>query len=228
MNSINRQRLLHRLGYEFQNNSLFDLALTHRSYGASNNERLEFLGDSILNFVIGDWLYQRFPEAKEGDLSRLRSKMVRGDTLAELAREFDLGPSLNLGEGELKSGGFRRDSILADVVEAIIGAIYLDAGMESVKERVLHWYHTRLQKLRIENNRKDPKTELQEYLQAAKAPLPQYEVVAISGEAHAQEFTVVCTISLLQETISATASSRKTAEKLAAAETLTRLLESQP
>lgn len=227
VNSIIRQRLLQRLGYEFQNIELFNLALTHRSYGASNNERLEFLGDSILNFVIGDWLYQRFPEAKEGDLSRLRSKMVRGDTLAEIAREFDLGPCLNLGEGEMKSGGFRRNSILADVVEAIIGAIYLDAGMEQARERVLHWYQSRLLELRVENNRKDPKTELQEFLQAAKAPLPQYDVVAVEGEDHAQQFTVVCSTSLLKGTTTASASSRKAAEKLAAAETLKRLLETR-
>ena len=225
VNNITLQRLLNRLGYEFRDNKLFILALTHCSHGADNNERLEFLGDSILNFVVGEWLFHRFPEAKEGQLSRLRSQMVKGETLAKLAREFDVGPCLRLGEGELKSGGSRRNSILADVVEALIGAIYLDSGMDAARERVLAWYNERLQALKIENNRKDPKTELQEYLQAAKAPLPQYEVVAIAGEAHAQEFTVVCTTPLLKKSTSARASSRKQAEKLAAEQALNQLLD---
>lgn len=216
VNSINRQRLLQRLGYEFSDETLFDLALTHRSCGAINNERLEFLGDSILNFVVGEWLFFRFPEAKEGQLSRLRAQMVKGETLAEIAREFDIGPCLNLGEGELKSGGFRRDSILADVVEALIGAIHLDAGMKVAKERILTWYKTRLEALQLESNRKDPKTELQEYLQSKKEALPEYAVVDVGGEAHAQTFTVRCTCARLGTPTQATASSRRGAEKLAA------------
>lgn len=224
VNSITRQRLLHRLGYEFRDEALFDLALTHRSCGARNNERVEFLGDSILNFVVGEWLFERFPEAKEGQLSRLRAQMVKGETLAEIAREFDLGPCLNLGEGEMKSGGFRRDSILADAVEAIIGAIHLDSGMDAAKERVLVWYQDRLNALTLDTNRKDPKTELQEYLQSKKAELPQYKVIEVSGEAHAQRFTVECSTPLLSQTTQATASSRRGAEKLAAEAALSILL----
>ncbi len=166
--------------------------------------------------MVGEWLFFRFPEAKEGQLSRLRAQMVKGETLAEIAREFDIGPCLNLGEGELKSGGFRRDSILADVVEALIGAIHLDAGMKVAKERILTWYKTRLEALQLETNRKDPKTELQEYLQSKKEALPEYAVVDVGGEAHAQTFTVRCTCARLGTPTQATASSRRGAEKLAA------------
>jgi ribonuclease III len=217
---ISKQRLLSRLGCNFNDAALFELALTHRSCGASNNERLEFLGDSILGFVIGEALYQKFPDAKEGQLSRLRSQLVKGETLAEIAREFELGDCLNLGEGEMKSGGFRRASILADAVEAIIGAIYLDRGMEAARERILHWYQTRLQSLVLADNPKDPKTELQEFLQARKAPLPEYDVIDIAGDAHAQQFTVACSTTLLNQPTQAQASSRRAAEKLAAAAAL--------
>ncbi len=216
MDTITRQRLLNRLGYHFKDESLFELALTHRSCGAKNNERIEFLGDSILNFVVGESLYRRFPTAKEGQLSRLRAQMVKGDTLAEIAREFDLGSSLILGEGEMKSGGFRRDSILADAVEAIIGAIYIDANMDVVSERILAWYSSRLDSLELESNSKDAKTELQEYMQSRKKPLPEYRVVEITGEAHAQFFKVECSISVLSEPTFAEASSRRVAEKKAA------------
>lgn len=199
---------------------LFELALTHRSYGADNNERLEFLGDSILGFVIGDALFQQFPDAREGDLSRLRSLLVKGETLAEIALEFKLGECLNLGEGELKSGGFRRASILADAVEAIIGAVYLDQGMEAARTCVLRWYESRLHSLELEDNPKDAKTQLQEFLQARKAPLPEYDVIEIDGDAHAQHFTVACRITLLAQPTQARASSRRAAEKLAAAAAL--------
>lgn len=220
MNDISKQRLLTRLGCSFNDLSLFELALTHRSCGARNNERLEFLGDSILGFVIGEALYEKFPDAKEGQLSRLRSQLVKGETLAEIAREFQLGDCLNLGEGEMKSGGFRRASILADAVEAIIGAIYMDQGMVAAKDRVLQWYQLRLQGLVLADNPKDPKTELQEFLQARRAPLPEYDVVEVAGDAHAQQFTVVCRSSLLKEPTQAQASSRRAAEKLAAAAAL--------
>lgn len=136
--------LAKKLGYQFKDESMIELALTHRSHGKRNNERLEFLGDSILNFVIAEALYRRFPEAKEGQLSRLRAQLVKGETLAELAREMKLGDYLRLGSGELKSGGYRRDSILADSVEAIIGAIYLDSDMECCRPYILSWYQSRL------------------------------------------------------------------------------------
>jgi ribonuclease-3 len=203
------------LGYTFIDDSLLTLALTHRSCGSKNNERLEFLGDSILNFVIGEALFEKFEGIREGQLSRLRSLLVKGETLAEVAREFELGTSLILGEGERKSGGNRRDSILADTVEALIGAIHIDGGFEQAKARVLAWYADRLKSIKIESP-KDPKTQLQEILQARKQPLPEYSVVELSGEAHSQEFTVECHISLVSSPVSAKAPSRRAAEQKAA------------
>lgn len=220
VNKITRQRLLTRLGYEFNDNELCQLALTHRSYGNPNNERLEFLGDSILNFVVGEDLFRRFPEAKEGQLSRLRAQLVKGETLAEISREFEIGENLILGEGEMKSGGFRRDSILADVVEALIGAIHLDSGPAASKDRVLAWYHSRLEAIRLDDNPKDAKTQLQELLQSRKKPLPEYKVIEVTGEAHAQMFSIACHCALLKKPTQAEASSRRVAEKKAAAKAL--------
>lgn len=217
------KQLQDRLGYQFRNSTALTLALTHRSHGADNNERLEFLGDSILNFIIGEALYQQFPQGREGQLSRLRSHLVRGDTLAELGREFALGDHLRLGEGELKSGGKRRDSILADTVEALIGAIYLESGLEPCRERVLDWYAGRLAQLSLNTSAKDAKTRLQEALQARHEPLPVYRVVETQGEAHAFEFTVECKISLLTAPTRGQASNRREAEKQAAAEALRQL-----
>lgn len=224
MISIKRQRLIKRLGYTFSDNSLLDLALTHRSCGAHNNERLEFLGDSILNFTMGEALFHKFPSAREGDLSRLRAQLVKGETLAEVAREFELGEQLNLGEGEMKSGGFRRDSILADAVEAIIGAIYTEAGMDICQQHLLNWYAQRLESITLTETKKDTKTQLQEFLQSRRAPVPEYKIVSTSGESHAQQFTVECRVSLLSKPTLATASNRKLAEKEAAAEALDLLL----
>ena len=155
-------KLQRRIGYEFTNLDYLKLALTHRSAHSNHNERLEFLG-AILSLVIADDLYHRFPKVDEGDMSRMRATLVRGNTLAELGREFMLGDVLQLGPGELKSGGFRRDSILADAVEAIIGAIYLDSGMERAREIVLSWYQTRLTEIEPGASQKDPKTRLQEF-----------------------------------------------------------------
>lgn len=185
-------KLSQRIGYDFQDESLIELALTHRSKGDKNNERLEFLGDSIVNFIIAEALFHKFPQAKEGKLSRLRAGLVRGTTLAEIGRDFELGDFLVLGSGELKSGGFNRESILADAVEAIIGAIYLDAGMAVVQERVLSWFDTRLSVLTIDDVLKDSKTRLQEYIQKTQGRLPKYEVVEIFGQAHDQKFKVSC------------------------------------
>ncbi|WP_257295699.1 ribonuclease III [Endozoicomonas sp. YOMI1] len=210
-------RLQKKLGHEFSNQSLLALALTHRSFGSRNNERLEFLGDSIVNFVIAEALYERFPDAKEGQLSRLRARMVRGVTLAELGREFELGDFLRLGSGELKSGGFRRESILADAVEAIIGAIYLDAGMAVCHQRIRTWFTTRLDKLTTSDEQnKDPKTRLQEYLQARQQSLPKYQVTDIQGEAHDQHFSVICELECLDEPSKGEGSSRRGAEQQAA------------
>lgn len=223
VNKIALSRLQSKLSYEFKDPGLFTLALSHRSVGAHNNERLEFLGDSILNFIIARALFDQFSSAREGQLSRLRAQLVKGETLAELAREFDLGPCLLLGEGEMKSGGQRRDSILADAVEALIGAIYIDSDFDTCCRCVLHWYRDRLAQLSLASPAKDAKTRLQEYLQSRREPLPDYQVVNIEGEAHAQSFTVECRVSLLNKPEVATATSRRVAEKQAAALVLQKL-----
>ncbi len=213
MQNLKYQRLEQRLGYQFENQRQLQLALTHRSHGATNNERLEFLGDSILNFIIGDALFSRFPDVREGQLSRLRSQLVKGETLAELARAFEMGDCLILGEGEQKSGGRSRDSILADSVEAIIGAIYTERGLDVCRERVLSWFASRLDAIGIDTSAKDAKSRLQEYLQAQRQPLPEYAVINIGGEGHAQVFTIECRVVLAKKPTQASASSRREAEK---------------
>ncbi|HWR81445.1 MAG TPA: ribonuclease III [Pseudomonas sp.] len=214
-------RLQRKLGYTFHDPELMQLALTHRSFAGRNNERLEFLGDAILNFIAGEALFERFPQAREGQLSRLRSRLVKGETLAVLARGFDLGEYLRLGSGELKSGGFRRESILADALEALIGAIYLDSGMEAARERVLAWLADEISDLTLVDTNKDPKTRLQEFLQSRGGDLPQYEVVDIQGEPHCRTFFVQCSISLLNEATQGQGASRRIAEQVAAAAALT-------
>ncbi|AMG30146.1 ribonuclease III [Grimontia hollisae] len=209
-------RLQRRIGYTFNDTTLLSLALTHRSASGNHNERLEFLGDSILSFVVADDLYHRFPNVDEGDMSRMRATLVRGNTLAELGREFELGDVLQLGPGELKSGGFRRDSILADAVEAIIGAIYLDSSLETVRGIVLNWYKQRLETIQPGANQKDPKTRLQEFLQGRRKPLPAYNVTKVQGEAHNQQFTVECEVAGLDRPVVGKGSSRRKAEQAAA------------
>ncbi|TON72733.1 ribonuclease III [Vibrio parahaemolyticus] len=209
-------KLERKLGYQFKDAGLINLALTHRSANSKHNERLEFLGDSILSFVIADDLYHRFPKVNEGDMSRMRATLVRGHTLAELGREFDLGDYLKLGPGELKSGGFRRDSILADAVEAIIGAIYLDSDIEKVRSIVLSWYNSRLEAIKPGVSQKDPKTRLQEFLQGRRKPLPVYTVTNIKGEAHNQEFTVECEVAGVDKPVIGKGTSRRKAEQAAA------------
>lgn len=210
-----RAKLEATLGYTFQQQELLEQALTHRSAASIHNERLEFLGDSILSYVIAGDLYHRFPKQQEGDLSRMRATLVKGQTLAEIAREFKLGEHLRLGSGELKSGGNRRESILADAVEAIIGAIYLDSNIDSVKQVILNWYQSRLQTIVPGIQQKDPKTRLQEYLQARKQPLPQYDVAEIKGQAHNQQFFITCTIDNMPP-VQASGTSRRKAEQAAA------------
>lgn len=212
--------LQRRIGYVFKDDRLLDLALTHRSFRSNNNERLEYLGDAILSFVIAEALYHKFPKAKEGQLSRMRSLLVKGVTLAEIGKAFQLGDFLNLGGGELKSGGFRRESIIADALEAIIGAIFLDSDQESCKQVVLSWYDERLSNLSIEQTEKDPKTRLQEYLQSIKKDLPSYTVSSVTGEAHNQTFNVTCEIDTLQIVTKNKGSSRRIAEQKAAKEAL--------
>ena len=216
-------RLERRLGHTFQNQELMLLALTHRSFAGRNNERLEFLGDAILNFVAGEALFERFPQAREGQLSRLRARLVKGETLAVLARGFELGEYLRLGSGELKSGGFRRESILADALEALIGAIYLDAGMDVARARVLDWFTNELDGLTLVDTNKDPKTRLQEFLQSRAVELPRYEVVDIQGEPHCRTFFVQCEIALLTDKTQGQGASRRIAEQVAAAAALVAL-----
>lgn len=212
-----------RLGYQFNNQALLIQALTHRSAKGEHNERLEFLGDSILGFVIAEQLFQQFPQQSEGDLTRMRSSLVKGVTLAELARDFKLGEHLILGPGEKKSGGHRRESILEDAIEAIIGAIYLDADISTCKALVLAWFESRLNKIKPGINQKDPKTRLQEYLQGRKIPLPLYEVIDIKGQSHNQEFTIRCTTEVTAKEIITKGTSRRKAEQ-AAAEKLLELI----
>jgi ribonuclease-3 len=204
------------LGYEFADRANLTLALTHRSAAKQHNERLEYLGDAVLGMVIAKALFSRFPAQPEGQLTRMRASLVKGDTLAEVAREFELGDLLLLGPGELKSGGFRRDSILADTVEAIIGSIYLEAGLAVCEPLILNWFASRLVALDPDTAPKDDKTRLQEYLQARKAPLPVYEVAEITGKSHNQTFFVECRVTGLSETLLGKGNSRRRAEQKAA------------
>ncbi|GGE68380.1 ribonuclease 3 [Streptosporangium jomthongense] len=216
-------QLQRRIGYQFKSPDRLMLALTHRSYSNQNNERLEFLGDSIVNMVIAEYLFRNFDKAREGHLSRLRARMVKGVTLAEIAREFQLGSYLRLGSGELKSGGFRRESILADAVESVIGAIYLDSDFYTCQEQVLRWFEPRLKQLDLQDTQKDSKTRLQEYLQSRQFPLPRYEVVSVDGEAHSQTFHVSCVLPSLDRKTSGVGNSRRVAEQEAARSALKQL-----
>jgi ribonuclease-3 len=209
-------RLESALGYKFANTELLQQALTHRSFGSPHNERLEFLGDAVLDCVIATALYERFGKLNEGDLSRQRANLVRQESLAQIAQSLDLGNFLRLGEGELKSGGFRRPSILADALEAIFGAIYLEAGFDATRVAIERLYQPLLANLDPRDSGKDPKTALQEVLQGRKLPLPQYLLVATRGEAHAQEFEVECAVPALGICVRGQGSSRRTAEQAAA------------
>ena len=214
--------LCRRLGYTFTDDALLRTALTHRSAAGANNERLEFLGDSILNFVIAEALFEHYPKAKEGELSRLRASLVKGDTLADAARAIELGDYLNLGSGELKSGGFRRDSILADALEALLAAVYLDSDFATCRALIRRLFGPQLAALPAADQLKDPKTRLQEALQARQQALPVYDVLAVSGEPHDQKFTVRCTIDNGLVTVAEGASRRK-AEQEAARQALRQL-----
>jgi ribonuclease III len=214
---------LDRLGYRFANPALLDEALRHRSAGKPHNERLEFLGDAVLGFLVSDLLFQQHPGATEGELSRLRASLVQRATLVEIARSLKLGDELKLGLGEIKSGGADRDSILADAVEAVLSAVYLDGGLEPCKALLRQWLGARLGDLQPEIAGKDPKTRLQELLQAKKRPLPEYRLQTISGSGHQQHFLVECRVALLSHGITAEGSSRKEAEQAAARLVLERL-----
>ena len=208
--------LAKQLGHVFRDATLLARALTHRSRSSQNYERLEFLGDSILSFVIADVLYDRYPQLSEGELTRLRATLVRRETLATLARELDLGDCLDLGGGELKSGGFDRDSILADALEAVIGAVYKDGGIEAVREVVLRRYQPILDSIDPGSILKDPKTRLQEFLQRNSLATPIYSVLEVSGEPHQQRFVVECRVPGMAEAVRGEGSSRRYAEQAAA------------
>lgn len=211
-----QEKLCQALAYQFNDPQLIILALTHRSIGSKNNERLEFLGDAILGCVVADELFHRFPKASEGELTRLRASLVKGDTLAVIGRELNLGDCLLLGSGELKSGGFRRDSILACGVEAILGAVYIDGGFDACKTLILRLYKQRLETVSPEAADKDPKTQLQEWLQSRKQALPVYELLAVEGESHDQTFRVICRAEGLSELVRGKGTSRRRAEQDAA------------
>ncbi|WP_286162406.1 ribonuclease III [Methylobacillus flagellatus] len=208
--------LLRQLGHDFANPALLTQALTHRSLTAANNERLEFLGDGVLNCVVAHLLYQQYPKLPEGDLSRLRAYLVKEQTLSEIARSLNLGEALLLGEGELKSGGWRRPSVLADAVEAIIGAVFMDAGYSAAETLVVRLYQPLLHGLDPKTIGKDSKSLLQEYLQGQKMDVPEYTVVSTEGEAHCQTFRVECFIAGMNIHTYGEGSSRRIAEQQAA------------
>ncbi|MEX0618707.1 MAG: ribonuclease III [Pseudohongiellaceae bacterium] len=208
------------LGYQFKNPALLRRATTHRSAGGDHNERLEFLGDAILGFVIAGSLYEKFPTATEGDLSRLRAAFVNREALADIAHRLNLGASLHFGAGERKSGGKRRASILADGVEALFGAVYLDGGLDAVRRVILAIYEKDLARINLVGEQKDSKTRLQELMQSRGLPLPDYTVAEIRGEAHNQTFNVNCRVSLLDTEIEGVGKTKKLAEQAAAAKAL--------
>ena len=208
------------IGHTFADQRLLVRALTHRSFSGDNNERFEFIGDAVLDYAVAKMLFDAFPKLSEGELSRLRANLVNEAVLAEIALEMNMGDALFLGPGELKSGGFRRESILADALEALIGAIYLDAGMEAAKARVTAWLTSEIESLTLVDTNKDPKTRLQEFLQSRGCELPRYEVVDIQGEPHCRVFFVECEITLLNEKSRGQGVSRRIAEQVAAAAAL--------
>jgi ribonuclease III len=220
---VSRERLQERIGYLFSRSELLTQALTHRSHGAPHNERLEFLGDSVLNCVVAAELFERFGSVPEGDLSRLRARLVRQEALHQIALALGLGEHLRLGEGEVKSGGFARPSILADALEALLGAVFLDGGFSAVREVVRRLYQPLLADLDPGAHGKDPKTLLQEFLQARKIALPQYTVVATRGAAHSQDFEVECHIPQLSVRTTGSGRSRQAAEQEAATRAFARV-----
>ncbi|EXI82111.1 MAG: Ribonuclease 3 [Candidatus Accumulibacter appositus] len=213
---MTERRLEKAFGYTFRDRELLQTALTHRSYSSPHNERLEFLGDAVLNAAIARRLFEHFPNLPEGDLSRLRANLVRQDSLHRQALALSLGDHLLLGEGEQKSGGHRRPSILADALEALFGAVWLDAGFDAASEVILRLYQDMIVKLAPGQGIKDAKTRLQEYLQGRRLALPQYALINTEGEAHAQHFTVTCTIEALRICSEGSGSTRRAAEQVAA------------
>ena len=213
-----------RLGYAFRDPGLLRSALTHRSFGATHNERLEFVGDAVLNCVVGTTLFERFPDLAEGGLSRARAALVNQESLARVARELALGAEIRLGDGEQRSGGPDRPSILADALEAVFGAVFVDGGYEAARDVIVRAYGEVLAHADPQSLGKDPKTRLQEWLQGRKLPIPEYVVTGTSGEAHAQVFDVECRIASLGIAAPGRGASRRAAEQAAAAGALAEAL----
>jgi ribonuclease-3 len=209
-----------RLGHEARDPSLFAAALTHRSAPGSNNERLEFLGDAVINLVVADRLFRAFPDATEGDLSRLRARIVSAEPLAGIAASIGVGDVLQLGSGELKTGGFRRQSILADAFEALCGAVFLDGGLDAARGVVDRLFEPLIRALPPVESLKDPKTRLQEHLQSMGLPLPRYAIESVEGEPHEQRFRVLCEVASLALRAEGEGSSRRRAEQEAAGRVL--------
>jgi ribonuclease-3 len=214
LSDVNLDKLELRLGYEFADRALLLLALTHRGVSGTNNERLEFLGDAVLGLAVAELLYQRYPDVQEHRLSLMRANVVNREALASVARGIDLGDHLRLGPGELRSGGFRRDSMLSNALEAVLGAVLIDGGMDAVHELVGRLLGRRLDDDAVAH--KDPKTRLQELMQARRMPLPDYRIKAQDGEAHQPVFLVECRLAVLDVTVEASAGNRRDAEKAAA------------
>lgn len=208
--------LLARLHYEPKDSLVLQRAVTHRSFSTDNNERLEFVGDAVLDLVIAESLYEHFPEKAEGELSRYRAELVRSSTLAQIALEIGLNKVLRLGDGERKSGGEKRESILSGALEAVLGAVYLDGSLEECKRIILDLFATRLKNIEDAAQRKDPKTALQELLQSKNKALPEYKLLKTTGKHHHQTFLMVCAVSALNKTIEAQGSSKKVAEQKSA------------
>ncbi len=222
---LDPDKLARKIGLQFKQAGLIRQALTHRSAHAENNERLEFLGDAVLGFVIAERLYQKFPDADEGVLSRLRATLVNQTSLALIARQLELGDYLILGSGELKSGGYRRDSILSDAMEALIGALLIDQGMDAARRWILELFNDQIERLSLKDWMKDPKTRLQESMQARGLELPLYTLKSVVGQPHDQSFVVECRVSLTEESSEGRGSSRKRAEQEAAEKMLGKLAE---
>ncbi|WP_343128349.1 ribonuclease III [Buchnera aphidicola (Takecallis taiwana)] len=223
MSYIVIKKLQKILGYTFKKKEILKQALTHCSASNKHNERLEFLGDSILSFIISNTLYKYFPTINEGDMSRMRAKLVQGNTLSKIAFEFQLGQYLILGPGEIKNGGSQRESILANTIEALIGSIFIDSNIHTTETLILKWYASRLKHISPNNTKKDSKTRLQEYLQSKHAPLPEYIIAQVYGEAHNQLFTIQCKILDITDHIIGFGFSKRKAEKNAANTALIKL-----
>lgn len=220
---MNREHLYRLLGYRFRDAALLEQAMTHRSAGSTHYERMEFLGDSLLNFLVAQSLYERLPEASEGDLTRMRAALVREETLGAVAADLGLAEFVQLGGSALKSGVYRRRSVLADTVEALIGAVLLDADVATARECVQRWWGQRLIDLPEADSLKDPKTRLQEWLQGRSRPRPEYEVLEVSGPAHRQHFRVCCRLADGEELVEGSGASRRGAEQNAARAMLEKL-----